>query len=167
MLHLFAKLSGIIAILIALPQCQTMSLDMRKSGKVPTVTVEGVYADQIRLACDSVFQEADYRFLRARGNRRFIYEKPGTAMHFLAYGDFSMSDDKIVERLSISVQSVGPDAYQIDCEPFIVTDPDDHMEEARPISRLKRGKYQSLLNQVKALCDAGGVDTVPDGDHWD
>lgn len=156
-------LAGAIALMI-LTQCQTMSLDMQKSGSVPRVTIEGVYREQVISACTEVLREHDYRFSKSRGSV-YLYEKPGTTMDFLAWGGFS-SDQEVVIRLAVSIRELG-NAQEVEAQPFIVLRPGEHMEEARKISRLKTGKYQKLLDEVKDRVFQGGDTELEDWEAWD
>ena len=145
---------GLLFLLGALlTQCQTMSLDMQKSGKLPNVTIDGVFREQVVHACNEVLRDHDYRFSARRGSN-YLYEKPGSAMDFLAWGGFS-TDQEVVVRLALYIRELG-DAYEIECQPFIVTRPGEHLEEARNVARLKRGKYQKLLDEIKERVYAGG-----------
>ena len=69
-------------------------------------------------------------------------------MDFLAWGGL-YSDDEMVERLNIYIRELGVDSFEVECQPYLVSNVGRHMEEARKISRMKSKKYQRLLEEVK------------------
>ena len=163
----FSYLGFFFVLSSILTQCQTLTLDMRKAGTLPQTEIEGAYVQEVIDACTEVFGENDYRFVRRRGPR-FLYEKEGTMMDVLKWGGFS-SETKVVERLSVHIRELGADSFEVECEPFIVSRPDDYMEESRKINRLKVGKYQKMLDAVRESCQRGGLPTeeIEDWDSWD
>lgn len=156
-------LGGTFALMF-LTQCQTLSLDMQKSGSVPRVSIDGVYREQVISACTEVLREHDYRFSKSLG-AVYLYEKPGSKMDFLAWGGFS-TDEEIVIRLAVAIRDLGS-SQEVEAQPYIVLRPGEHMEEARKISRLKTGKYQKLLNEVKERVYQGGDTNLEDWEAWD
>lgn len=155
-------LAGTVAFLT---QCQTLTLDMQKSGTLPRAEIQGVFFQEVVDACGEVFAEHGYRLAAAHGPRR-IYEKPGSTMDFLAWGDFSMGDE-LVERLNINIRELGPEAFEVDCQPYIVTEAGGHMEKARKISRLKSRKYQEMIDEVKERALSGHLAGYDDTVAWD
>ncbi len=153
MLRQISRFLTLIGLSVLLTQCQTLTLDMRKSGTLPLVEIQGVYFAEIVNACADVLGEEDFRLAGAKGPRR-IYEKPASTMDFLAWGGF-YSDDEMVIRLNVYIRELGVDAFEVECQPFIVTNVGRHMEDARKISRLKGRKYQRLLNRIRDRALAG------------
>lgn len=140
-------LGALLGMALMLTQCQTLTLDMRKSGTLPRIELEGVMFHEIEEACTEVFGAEDFRKAGVRGTR-LLYERPGSTMDFLTWGGLR-TDEKILVRLAIHMRQLGADAFEVECQPFIVTSAGGHMEAARKISRLSSGKYQKLMDQVK------------------
>ena len=163
MLGKYSRFSLLLALTALLTQCQTMSLDMQKSGTMPSVTIEGVYLEQVVSACSDVLKDHGYRFSSKRGNN-YLYERPSSTMEFLAWGGFS-TDQEVVVRLALYIRELG-DAHEVVCQPFIVSRPGEHLEDARKMTRLKSRKYQKLLNEIKERCYEGG-ELPEDWEPWD
>ncbi len=142
---------GWLVLSFGLAGCSTLSLDMEKSGTLPTVEIEGVFFEEIVDACNEVLPQHGYEFVRQRGTR-LMYEKRASTMDYLAWGGWSTNEDELIERLSVNLREMGADSFELECQPYFVTDAGGHMEEARKISRMKRGKFQRLLEEVKASC---------------
>ncbi len=160
MLGKYSRFSLLLILTAVLTQCQTLSLDMQKSGNVPNVTIEGVYQEQVVSACSDVLKDHGYRFSTSRGSS-YLYEKPGSRMDFLAWGGFS-TDQEVVVRVAVHIRKLG-DAYEVECQPYIVIRPGEHLEDARKMTRMKTGKYQKLLNEIKERCYQGG----PLSENWE
>ncbi len=143
--------AGWLLLCFGLAGCSTLSLDMETSGTVPEVEIEGAFFEEIVDGCHEVLPKEGYKFVGQRGSC-VIFEKRASTMDYLAWGGWSTSEDELVERLRLNVREVGSDSFQLECQPFFVTDAGGHMEEARKISRLKSGKFQRLLEDVKAYC---------------
>ena len=163
MLGKYSRFSLLALLAALLTQCQTMSLDMQKSGSMPRVTIEGVFREQVVTACNEVLRKHDFRFSASRGST-FLYERPSSTMEFLAWGGFS-TDQEVVIRLALRISELGG-AYEVECQPFIVIRPGEHLEEARKMTRLKSRKYQKILNEIKERCYEGG-ELPEDWAAWD
>lgn len=150
---------------VFLMQCQSMTLDMQKSGTLPTVDIQGVYLAEIEGAFKDVLTEHDYRFVSSSGPR-LVYEKPASTMDFLAWGGL-YSDDEMVERLSIYIRELGVDSFEVECQPYLVSNVGRHMEETRKISRMKSKKYQRLLNEVRDSAVGAGMGALDYSEAYD
>lgn len=154
MLGKYSRFSLLLVLIALLTQCQSLSLDMQKSGNMPRVIIEGVYREQVVTACNEVLMNHDFRFSANRGNN-YLYERPSSTMEFLAWGGGFSSDQEVVVRLALRIRELG-DSHEVDCQPFIVIRPGEHLEEARKMTRLKSRKYQKILNEIRARCYEGG-----------
>ena len=164
MLGKYSRFSLVLVLVAMLTQCQTLTLDMQKSGSMPSVTIEGVFREQVVTACNDILKNHDFRFSASRGSS-YLYERPGSTMEFLAWGGSFSSDQEVVVRLALRIRELG-DAYQVECQPFIVIRPGEHLEEARKMTRLKSRKYQKILNEIKERCYEGGE--LPENwEDWD
>jgi hypothetical protein len=123
---------------------------------------QGVYFEELVDACHEVFAEHDFVRSGARGTR-LMYEKPGSTLDFLAWGGLT-TDEKLMVRAAVTIHELGVDAFEVDCQPYIVTNAGGHMEEARKVSRLQSGKYQKILDEVKRRVETNRLDF---GQGWD
>ncbi len=150
---------GLLAGSVLLTQCQTLMSGGEGARGVPRVELEGVYHQEVVDACHEVFSAHDYVRAGQRGPR-LLYERPGTTMEFLAWGGLS-TDERLLNRLVVTIHDLGSDAFEVECQPFIVTHAGGHMEEARKVSRYRSGPYQRMLEEVRdrahAQCLPGGV----------
>ncbi len=153
----FTNLAGFLLILLS--GCASVGLTTKET----VVEIDGVYRQEVIDATAEVMEAEGYKYLRSRGPV-YLYEKPGSKMDYLAWGGWN-SDQEVAERVSLQIRDAGPDAVELRCEPFIVVDPDKHMEEARKMSRMKSGKYRKLLESIKERCLDGVSASL--GDDWD
>ena len=103
---------------------------------------------QIESATQDVFQGHAYQVTRSRPGE-FVFEKQGSSMNTLMYGDWSPG--KVWVRVKVYLRELGaPNEILLECDAFMVNNYGDvRFEEEYKLSKMRRGAYQDLLEEVK------------------
>ncbi len=79
----------------------------------------------------------------------FVFEKKGTSMNTLVYGDWS--PDSVWVRVKLFVRELPPSPeVLVECNAYMVSGDhgDIRFEEEHKLTRMHRGKYQDLLEEI-------------------
>jgi hypothetical protein len=110
------------------------------------VTITGNTPGQILDATTEVFQANGYK-ASATAPGKLLFEKQAGGMSNFAYGSW-LSDDRVWIRVKILVLPAGEMKFRLQCSAFMVRDRGGSTEEEIALSRLRRGSYQKLLDEV-------------------
>ena len=116
------------------------------SGGFASVIIPGNTPGQIRDAAVEVFGSHGYSAAR-KDPSKLVFEKEGSGMNNFAYGNW-LSDSKVWIRVKAAVVPVGEMSARLECRAYLVRDRASATEEELPVSRLHRGQYQKLLDEV-------------------
>jgi len=146
------RLAGNLTLLAAAAACfwGCQSPKPKPSPRLAFVIVENRTTEQVTIATKAVFQGAAYEPGRADKDE-LVFERPGTAMNTLAYGDWYGS--RVWERVKVYQRELAPGRTLVDCDLYMVQDHDDpFFQKERKVSRRKT-YYQDLLDQVVKRLD--------------
>ncbi len=103
---------------------------------------------QIESATQGVFQGHAYQVARS-GSADLAFEKEGSSMNTLVYGDWTPG--KVWVRVKVYLRQLSaPNEILLECDAFMVNDyGDKRFEEEYRLSKMRRGAYQDLLEEVK------------------
>jgi hypothetical protein len=80
-----------------------------------------------------------------------VLEKEGSTGTSIAYGNWMGTPVSI--RVRTRLIQVGEMTYRLECSAYHVRDAGGTLEEEIRISRMKRGTFQKLLNEVQAAVE--------------
>ncbi len=101
---------------------------------------------QISYATVQVFREKGYLVAHG-GLTNLVFEKKAGEMSNIAYGNW-LGDTPVWERVKADIMPVGETVCQLECTAFLIRDKGGATEEEIRLSKLHRGPYQKLLEQV-------------------
>lgn len=112
------------------------------------VTIYGQELGDIRSVAIAVFQDQEFDLTGATRNE-LVFQRKGSTWDDVVHGTWM--DDGIWERVTVSIQSEGPDIWLLEARATMVRDPDrGFFEEEKPVSRLGHKPYQNLLEEIKS-----------------
>ncbi len=117
-----------------------------ESARFASVEIHGNTPGQIRDVAVAVFQEKDYK-LAQPGLNSFVFEKEGSQLRNLAYGNW-IGDTPIWIRVKASIVPVEEATFRLECHAFMLRGKAETTEEEIPISNFHSGPYQKLLDEV-------------------
>jgi len=117
------------------------------SKRLASVIIENRSREEIDTTVRAVFEEDNYLGIRQAPDA-FMFEKKGTSMNKVVYGDWS--DKPVWIRVKLGIHDLKKGQTLVDCDVYMVQDRGDAVfEEQHKLSWLKRGPYQKLLDQIK------------------
>lgn len=119
-----------------------------KSGDGPfaAVLISGNTPGQIRDAAVEVFVGNGFKSI-ATAPTDMVFEKQASRMSNFAYGSW-LGDDPVLVRVKAAVIPVGEMKFRLECTAYLVRDRGGATEEQIPVSRMHRGTYQKMVDQV-------------------
>ena len=103
--------------------------------------------DEIRTAAITVFTEHFYH-VKVSGPDILVFEKAGSTMDNVLYGDWGPS---VTLRVKLYITSASSVSYQVTAQAYMVREAGDtRIEDEQRLTKLRRGPYQKLLEEVKA-----------------
>jgi len=118
------------------------------SNRLASVIVTNRMPDEIEAATRTVFEKHDYELSPRRdGGGAMVFEKKGTAMNGLVYGDWYSGG--VWERVKVYHIEMEPGSTLVDCDAYMVQEHDDpfFQSERKPYTS-RRHVYQKLLEEV-------------------
>lgn len=109
------------------------------------VELHGNTPGQIRGAALEVFQTNGFTLAKA-AKTGDVYEKKGSTLSNITYGNWTGTP--IWVRVRTRLVPIGEAAFELRGEAFFVRGKDEPVEEELPVSRLRAGQYQKILNQI-------------------
>ena len=136
-----------LCLLVAASGCQSTH-SSTPSTRLASVIIEDRSMAQIESATQGVFQGHAYQAARS-GSADFVFEKAGTSMDTLMYGDWTPG--AVWVRVKVYLRQLGsPNEILLECDAFMVNNHGDtRFEEEHKLSKMRRGPYQDLLEEVK------------------
>lgn len=115
------------------------------------VVLEGHTQDEIRAAAIKVFTSHFY-VTKVSGPDILVFDKSGGTMDNVLYGGWGPGEVTI--RVKLYLTTAGSQSYRLAAQAFMVRDVGDtRLEDEQRLSKLRRGPYQKLLNEVKQSLD--------------
>jgi len=117
------------------------------SSRLASVVIKGHSAAEITLAAQRVFTDNGYRLGLVK-SADLVFEKPGSGMNTLVYGDWS--GKSVWFRVKVYLRDLGPtEGVLLDCDAFRVLERGDALfEEEKKLTKVHHGTYQELMNKV-------------------
>ena len=112
-----------------------------------SVMIENRSRDEITTATKDVFREHSYQTVRD-GSDEYIFEKKGTSMNTLVYGD--LSGEPVWVRVKLALHEQNPGKTLVECDAYIIRGHGNKFfEEEQKLPKFQHGPYQELLDQIK------------------
>lgn len=120
------------------------------SPYLAAITVTNRTLTQVETATYASFKEQGFRAYR-QAQGEFLFEREGTSMNNVVYGDWSMK--RPWERIKVYIkESLPGQRVRVGCNAYMVREHGDpRFEEEQKLSRLHRGHYEDLLEKVYQL----------------
>jgi hypothetical protein len=118
------------------------------SNRLASVVITNRMPDEIEAATRTVFEKHDYELSPRRdGGGAMVFEKQGTTMNGLVYGDWYSGG--VWERVKVYHIEMEPGSTLVDCDAYMVQEHDDpfFQSERKPYTT-RRHVYQKLLEEV-------------------
>ncbi len=129
---------------LLMPGCKTHDSD---SNRLASVTIKGGTQEQIETAIRTVFEKHGYELSTRRDGGAMIFEKKGTFMNGLVYGDWYSGG--VTERVNVFYGEREPGRMVVECDAYMVQEPDDpFFQSERKTYKTRRHIYQKLLDEV-------------------
>jgi len=147
-LNLSTLLLLLASVLMFVSGCQSTSGSKGKRG-FASVTIPNRTPEDVVRATVAVFRADGYRDVIATPGD-MVFEKTGTGWNQAAYGGW-VDAKPVMVRVRAGVDAQPDGASRLWCDAYMVADPGDaHFEEEHKLTRVRRGPYQDLLEQVAA-----------------
>ena len=146
-LSVFGLSAGLLLVLqLALSTVGCKSSPRTPSTRLAAIIVTNKPVSEIEAATQSVFKDQGYITSRhLLGD--FVFEKQGTGMNTLVYGDWS--EKAVWVRVKLSIRRLAAQQHLVECDAYMVNDHGDaRFEEEHKLTRMHRGRYQELLEQI-------------------
>jgi len=140
----WALVCFLIGCLISGLSCR--STDEAASSGLASVTISGNTPGQIREAATDVFLRNGYQVART-DPATLVFEKQGSGMSNFAYGNW-LGDEPIWMRVKVNIVPAGEMTFRLQCSAYIVRDRGGATEEELAVSKVRKGKYKKLLEEV-------------------
>ena len=118
------------------------------SSRLASVIIKDRSPGQLEAATQGIFQGHAYQVARG-GPAESVFEKEGSNMNTLMHGDWSPG--KVWVRVKVYIRELSaPNELLLECDAFMVNNHGDvRFEEEYKLSKMRRGAYQDLLEEVK------------------
>jgi len=148
-----AALCRIALIFVVLAFFASVAVGCKSTPKTPSnrlasVIITNRMPDEIEAATRTVFEKHDYELSPRRdGGGAMVFEKQGTTMNGLVYGDWYSGG--VWERVKVYHIEMEPGSTLVDCDAYMVQEHDDpfFQSERKPYTT-RRHVYQKLLDEV-------------------
>lgn len=138
----FAALLALAGGLLISCGCHTTS----SPASFASVVIAGNTPGQIRDAAVEVFIVNGYTVTRNDPDN-LVFEKKASRMSNFAYGSW-MGDEPVWTRVKAAVVPLGDMKCRLQCRAYLVRDRGGATEEEITVSKLHKGQYQKLLDDV-------------------
>ena len=120
------------------------------SASFASVNIPGKTPEDICKTSAAVFQEDGY-VVRMLTPASMVFEKEGTKGQSLAYGGVvdTYYGSTTVVRVRAQLVDIGAGSYRLQCKAYMVRKAgDSFFEDESPLTNIRSGPYQKLLNKV-------------------
>lgn len=112
-----------------------------------SVTIKDHSLLEIQKATVQVFHQHDYAKVEETVSPDFTFEKEGTKMNTFIYGGWM---GKVWVRVKVYIEPQDAHVFLLRCDAYMVGDHGDaFVEEEHKLTKMRRGDYQDLLNEIK------------------
>ncbi len=139
-----AMLLFLVTCLLSTSGCS--STKTTPSGGFASVIISGNTPGQIRDAAIAVFYHNGYIATR-KDPGNLVFEKQGSGMNNFAYGSW-LGDTPVWIRVKAAILPQGQMTCRLECRAYMVRDRGGATEEEIAVTKLHKGQYQKLLDEV-------------------
>jgi hypothetical protein len=137
----------VLGLLLALFGVGCKSTPKTSSNRLASVVIKDRTSEEIETAIRNVFEKHDYELSARRDGGAMIFEKKGTVMNGLVYGDWYSGG--VWERVKVYHGELEPKRTLLDCDAYMVQEHDDpFFQSERKPYKSRRHLYQELLDEV-------------------
>ena len=142
----------VMALSLALFSIGCKSTPQTPSNRLASVIIKDRSPDEIEAATRAVFEKHDYDLSARRDGGAMVFERKGTFMNGLVYGDWYSGG--VWERVKVYHAEMEPGRTLLDCNAYMVQEHDDpfFQSERKPYTS-RRHVYQKLLEEVSRELD--------------
>lgn len=142
----------IAALCLTLISSGCKSTPKTPSNRLASVIIKDRTPDEIEAALRTVFERQDYELSPRRDGGPMTFERKGTFMNGLVYGDWYSGG--VWERVKVYQIEMEPGRTLVDCNAYMVQEHDDpfFQSERKPYTS-RRHIYQRLLDEVAKELD--------------
>lgn len=117
------------------------------SSNFASVEIRGHGVEEIRHTAAAVFRADGYALRSAEGGQ-LIFERGGSTLNSLAYGNWG---DDVVLRVRAQTIYLTTNTYRLQCQAAMVRYAGDRiMEDEQGLANFRRGPFQKLLDDTAA-----------------
>jgi hypothetical protein len=117
------------------------------SNRLASVVITDRTPEEIETAIRNVFEKDEYELSPRRSGGAMVFEKQGTFMNGLFYGDWYSGG--VWERVKVYHGEIAPGQTLVDCDAYMVQEHDDpFFQSERKPYKSRRHRYQKLLEEV-------------------
>jgi len=117
------------------------------SQRLASIIVKNKSPEEIETAVRAVFEKHDYELSPRHDEPIMIFEKKGTFMNGLLYGDWYSGG--VWDRVKVYYNQLEPGRTLVDCDAYMVQEHDDpFFQSERKPYKTRRHLYQKLLDEV-------------------
>ncbi len=116
------------------------------NGGFASVVVHGNTPGQVLQMAEQVFAENQY-VVALDGPNRLCCEKKASGMSNVAYGNW-MAGSPLWQRVRVSAIPLSEAVVKLQCQAYYVRGRGETVEEELPISKLRNGPYEKLLQET-------------------
>jgi hypothetical protein len=128
---------------LLLSGCRTASED---SEALASVVLRGNTPGQIWKVVEEVFARHGYKRSEEE-TLTMVYEKKASVGNNLLYGNW---DSALWIRVKARLASIEPTVFRLECDGYRVRGRGERIEEEMPYSRMNKGHFQEILDEVAA-----------------
>jgi hypothetical protein len=144
-------LSTIVAIAVLLSGCATSAPKKLGSNRVAAVLIKGASKETIKSSVDAVFTKHGFE-PGGEDDKDLVFEKKATAMNAFVYGDWASG--AVWARVKLFLTPRTPDETLLDCDIYMVQEPDDPLFTKERKVSARKSELQDLLEEVKKDAEA-------------
>ena len=124
------------------------------ANRFAAVEIRGNTPGQIRDITVEVFREKGYTMTQA-GLKSMVFGKESSKLSNIAYGNWM--DKPVWVRVNVSIVPAGEAAFRLECDARLLRNSGEPVEEEIKMSRVRRGPYQKLLNEVASRLNGSQI----------
>jgi hypothetical protein len=143
----FGVLHLALALCLTLVSIGCKSTPQTPSNRLASVIIKDRMPDEIDAAIRAVFEKHDYELAHRRESGGLVFERKGTFMNGLVYGDWYSGG--VWERVRVYQLQLEPEKTLVDCDAYMVQEHDDpfFQSERKPYTT-RRHVYQKILEEI-------------------
>ena len=117
------------------------------SDRVAAVVVKNATSTQIEEATKTVFERRGFDAAPEDYND-LVFQRKGSFMHGLFYGDWY--EGAVWVRMKLFLRDLSPDSTLVDCDVYMVQEPEDPLFQKERKVRSNKSECQKLLDEIAA-----------------